>query len=117
MKEETLRVLKIAPHKEPEVVELKNDLYALQDAVSEGLDFRGRIELVHIEPNVILLLNEEGKLYGLPANGVLNGDILVGTYYVIGTKGEEMASLTDAQIKRYRQVFKLEYAEGDELVF
>jgi hypothetical protein len=37
MKEDNIRVLKVEPQKEPEVVTLKNDLESMQEAVG-GLD-------------------------------------------------------------------------------
>ena len=36
-KEKEITVLKVSPHKKPEVVTLKNELSALQEAVSSGV--------------------------------------------------------------------------------
>ena len=40
MKEKVIKVLKIEPGKLPKVVELKNELTALQEAVAIGADYR-----------------------------------------------------------------------------
>ena len=107
---EKLRVLKIAPGREPEVVELDHTLQALQEAVSEGAPYTGYIEIVTVEhsnPGVCLMVNEEGKLIGLPPNRYFRGDILAGTIYVMGTHFDELTSLTPDQITKYTQLFSL----------
>ena len=64
-KEKEITVLKVSPHKKPEVVTLKNELSALQEAVSSGVkDYHHLIQLVGVEEGVDLLLNDEGKLIG-----------------------------------------------------
>ena len=40
MKEKMIKVLKVEPGKLPKVVEIRNELIALQEAVSEGADYR-----------------------------------------------------------------------------
>ena len=62
-KEKEITVLKVSPHKKPEVVTLKNELSALQEAVSSGVkDYHHLIQLVGAEEGVDLLLNDEGNL-------------------------------------------------------
>ena len=61
MKEKQIKVLKVEPGKLPKVVELKNELPALQEAVSEGAAERGLIEIVRLDENTCLLLNEEAS--------------------------------------------------------
>ena len=64
-KEKEITVLKVSPHKKPEVVTLKNELSVLQEAVSSGVkDYHHLIQLVGVEEGVDLLLNDEGKLIG-----------------------------------------------------
>ena len=63
-------MLKVSPHKKPEVVTLKNELSALQEAVSSGVkDYHHLIQLVGAEEGVDLLLNDEGKLLVAAAVG------------------------------------------------
>ena len=55
-KEKEITVLKVSPHKKPEVVTLKNELSALQEAVSSGVkDYHHLIQLVGVEEGVDLL--------------------------------------------------------------
>lgn len=63
-------MLKVSPHKKPEVVTLKNEWSALQEAVSSGVkDYHHLIQLVGAEEGVDLLLNDEGKLLVAAAVG------------------------------------------------
>lgn len=60
-------VLKVSPHKKPEVVTLKNEWSALQEAVSSGVkDCHHLIQLVGAEEGVVLLLNDEGTFLPRP---------------------------------------------------
>ena len=69
-KEKEITVLKVSPHKKPEVVTLKNEWSALQEAVSSGVkDYHHLIQLVGAEEGVDLLLNDEGKLLVAAAVG------------------------------------------------
>ena len=89
MREQRIKVLKLAPGKAPQVVELENTLEGLQDAVAEGMTDRGMIELVCLPHVDVLLIHEEGKLIGLEANRRLSSfgfdvrDILCGTIYIV----------------------------------
>lgn len=106
-KEQTIKVLKVAPKKEPEVVYLENKLRPLQEAVSIGAPEVGLIEVVNMELGVDLLLNEEGKLIPLEPNRRFNGDILCGVFYVIGHNDEgDFCSLSDTNIRKYTEIFK-----------
>lgn len=68
MKEKTIKVLKVEPHKLPEVAELTNQLDALQKAVSIGCDYVGLIEILSLDEKTCILCNEEGKLNGMEPN-------------------------------------------------
>ena len=106
MKQKKIRVLKVEPHKHPEVVELANDLDSLQKAVSIGSDHQGLIEIIPIADNVCILCNEEGKLIGLEGNRRLGNDIIVGIFYVVGEdKNGNLCSLNEAQMLFYNTMF------------
>ena len=62
MKEDNIRVLKVEPQKEPEVVTIKNDLESMQEAVG------GLIEIIDLSETACVICNEEGKLNGLEGN-------------------------------------------------
>ena len=75
MKENIITVLKVEPGKHPELCHLRNDLDALQKAVSIGCDSQGLIEIIELEDGICLLCNEEGKLLGLEGNRKIGNDI------------------------------------------
>lgn len=59
------------------------------------------------DPNVALVCNEDGKLLNLPANRVIQNDIIAGTFFVCNlniTTGKHY-SLTDEQIQKYIELF------------
>lgn len=64
-----------------------NTLQAFQKAVG------GYIETVTLCTDLVLIVNEEGRLRGLPFNTTVCGLDLVGTIVAVGVKGEEFASL------------------------
>ena len=117
MKEKEITVLMVAPHEHPKTVTLRNDLDALQEAVSIGSDYKGLIEIVPLEDDVCILCNEEGKLNGLEGNRRLGNDILCGVFYVVGDDGEgSLASLSAAQQEKYRSLFWSPDDIGDDEV-
>ena len=106
MKEKTIQVLKVEPHKLPEVVELPNKLEALQEAVSIGCDYVGLIEILSLDERTCILCNEEGKLNGMEPNRRLGCDVLCGVFYVTGQDREEnLTSLPDEAIEQYAERF------------
>ena len=106
MKEKTIKVLKVEAKKLPEVCELKNELEALQKAVSIGADYTGLIEILYVNERICILCNEEGKLIGLEPNRRIRNDILCGVFYVTGQDREgNLTSLTDDEIETFKSVF------------
>ena len=102
MKKKEIRALMVAPGEHPKEVVLKNDLDALQKAVSIGCDYQGLIEVISLEKGVCIICNEEGKLLGLEGNRRLGGDIIAGVFYVVGEdKRGNFVSLTEAQMEYY----------------
>ncbi len=106
MKEKSITLLKVAPHCQPEVVTLQNDLRSLQEAVSIDAPYVGLIEIVNMDAKTCLVMNEEGKLLGLAPNRRLGYDILCGVFYVVGQDEEgNLTSLSPAAIEKYQTVF------------
>ena len=107
MKENQIKVLKVAPHQPPEAVWLDNDLTSLQEAVSIGASYRGLIEIIGLDEHTCLVCNEEGKLIDLEPNRRLGHDILCGVFYVTGQDEEgELTSLSEAAFEYYTELFK-----------
>ena len=105
--EEKIRVLVKEPGKEAELRDIPNTLKALQSAVG------GYIETVTFAEDCTLVVNEEGKLQGLPPNFLFFGDVIAGTAVLAGVDGEEFCSLTDEQIESARKLLRCGY--GSEL--
>ena len=76
--------------------------------------------MLHITTNYTLqtlccsphkIVNEEGKILGLPFNRHLSDergvpyDIVCGTFFMAGLGSEDFTSLTDDQIRRYKKMF------------
>lgn len=97
--EKGIRVLKVEPGTAPEIVTMPNTLDAFQEAVG------GCIETVGLDANTVLVCNEEGKLTGLPANRQAGGDIIAGTFLIVGAEDGEFCSLSDADAAHYAEQF------------
>ena len=97
--QEKLRILMVEPGKVPYVSEIPNTLAGQQQAV-EGL-----IEYVYNGDGTIIVVNEEGKLNGMQANRRIDGDVLVGPFFIAGDDGEELRSLSEEEIKKYTERF------------
>lgn len=78
-----------------EAIEVPNTLEALQELVG------GYIEVVHLFPNIVVIVNEEGVLRNLPFNMYLAGHWLRGPVLFVGVKNEEF---THAPFHNARQV-------------
>lgn len=98
-KETCIRVLLVNPGALPKVTTIPNTLEALQQAVG------GYIEAVELEDGVCLICNEEGKLLGLPSNQRVGGDVIAGTFLIVGEADGEFRSLSDADAVRYAERF------------
>lgn len=89
--------------KRPEVMEIENELKDLQGFVG------GHIEVPFISPalrdrNIVVVVNEEGKLRGSqPTLALVHDgeviDCLVGQLFFCSTDKDDFASLNDEQIK------------------
>ena len=103
---ETMTVLLVEPNQHPRPVEIGTELEDLQGAVG------GYIEVVYpFDEPVGLVMNEEGKLDGLPLNRALrdeNGeiyDVVAGSFLVVGLTDENFGSLTPDQMKTFEEKF------------
>ena len=104
--QETIKVLLVEPEKHPRAVEIGTELADLQKAVG------GYIETVYpFDENVGLIMNEEGKLEGLPLNRALRDDegkiydVVAGSFLVVGLTEDGFGSLSPDQMTRYEVKF------------
>ena len=100
-----LRVVMVEPHETPYELNITDQLEDLQETVG------GMIEVIGNGDGTLLVCNEESKLMGMDGNRRLNGDVIAGPFFVVGTDGENFRSLTDAEVNRYLQV----YAEPQQI--
>lgn len=103
---DTITVLLVEPNKHPKVIEAKTGLSDLQALVG------GYIEVTYpYEDEVGLIMNEEGKLEGLPLNRAIrdeNGevtDVIAGSFLVVGLTEDSFGSLTGEQIGKFEEMF------------
>lgn len=104
--EKKMTVLRIDPNKVPSRVELGNDLCSLQGAVG------GYIEEVYpFDDPVALVVNDEGKLNGLPLNRALRDDdghiydVVAGSFLVVGLGESDFTSLSPELLDKYEKLF------------
>ena len=88
-----MRVLFKEPNKPLEERELKGSLQEYQKIVG------GYIETTMLTNEIIIIVNEEGKLEGLPYNFSLPHDHIVGTAIFIGNAMPEFRGLTDEEVE------------------
>ena len=89
-----MKVIVKRPNEKLEAIEVGNELEKLQQLVG------GYIETIPYKDNIIILLDEEGKLKDSEDNIVVSKyGMLVGNIVFVGTKGEDFISLTEYQIQ------------------
>ena len=97
-----IRILVVEPFKEPYQITIEHTLKNLQRIVG------GYIEILQLDHNVDLICNDEGKINRLPLNRFVDYDIIAGTFIIAGHKDSETISLRRKQIKKYKEVFRLD---------
>ena len=97
-----MRAIYKAPGKDPQRVDIGNDLKVMQQLVG------GYIETLRISDNGILVMNEEGKLLGLEPNFYLGaiGDTIVGPVLVVGKNGDEFADLPEDEAAEISRIMR-----------
>ena len=101
-----LDVLLVQPNCIPKAVHIKHDLKTLQRMVG------GTISATYpFEDAVALVVNDEGKLLGLPLNRSLRlpsgeiYDVIAGDFLVVGLGKEDFTSLSASLKKKYMEHF------------
>ena len=104
---ERINVLMVEPNCRPRQLKVGTELSDLQEAVG------GMIEVSYpFDEPVGLIMNENGKINGLPLNRALrdeNGeiyDIVAGPFMVVGLTEDSFGSLTPEQTARYSEMFR-----------
>nr|WP_235255036.1 DUF5688 family protein [Fournierella massiliensis] len=104
---ESITVLMVNPGERPYEMQVGTELEDLQAVVG------GSIEVAYpFDDNVGLIMNEEGKLEGLPLNRALRDDqgevydIVAGPFMVVGLTEDSFGSLTKEQLSKFSDMFQ-----------
>lgn len=94
----TLRIVKKAVGEKPEVIEIENSLEKMKEHVGGGL-----IDTVRLGADIVLVIDDCGKLNGSEPNFDLVHDVIMGDCFFVSEgfiDGEiDFKSLTDEQIE------------------
>lgn len=96
---EQIRALRFEPGKAPEEVAIPNTLKAFQSAMGGGIDVRD------LDSDTSLICNGEGKTMGLSANRRVGGDVIAGTFLIVGAADSGFCSLSQEDAAHYAQQF------------
>lgn len=103
---ESITVLLVEPFQHPKVIEITNELEHLQKAVG------GNIEVTYPFDDLVgLIMNEEGKISGMPLNRALYDnkgdvyDVIAGPFLVVGLTSDNFGSLSADQMKCFKERF------------
>jgi len=110
-----INVLIVEPNELPYEKEIPNTLEAKQEIVGGYIECTSLLD----DDSVSIICNEEGKINGLPLNRYIGHDIIAGTFIIAGDDYEngEFKSLTDEQIKKYKERFgKESFAETENKI-
>lgn len=88
-----MKALRKRPGEAWEEVEIENTLEALQAEVG------GYIETVTLLSDLVIIVNEEGRINGMRFNMNLCGMQLFGTILAVGVDGDEFCDVPDQRIK------------------
>lgn len=104
-----ITVVQVNVGEEPAVTSIVNELKDVQEIVG------GYMEFMAVTPEILLIINEEGKLKDLPTNFIIAEkegavvvpkEVIVGNVFFVSMAGEELASLDKVQIKTVLDMFK-----------
>ncbi|HPE08111.1 MAG TPA: DUF3846 domain-containing protein [Saprospiraceae bacterium] len=116
-KEKVLHCVKVEPERPAYKYTVDNTLQALQHEVG------GLIECLDVSDGITFIVNKEDKLDGLRANRRVSGDIIAGTFLIVGTdyKTGEFTSLPPEQIAWWIEWFSksedIDQSELEEHIF
>ena len=102
-----IKVLRVEPGLPPVEKTIESGLQSLQHEVG------GYIECVYpFEDDVVLIVNEEGKINGLPLNRSLRDDeveiydVIAGSFIVAGITEDSFCSLDSVLTEKYLKLFR-----------
>ena len=108
MKNEKLKVIYVEPGKRASVIEIDDDLKAMQNLVGGMIE-----EYMPFEDDVAIICNDEGKMIGLPLNRGIRTedgrlqDIIAGDFFLCyaPVESEKFLSMPKDLEEKYREKF------------
>lgn len=95
-----IRVLYKQPGRMIRTMLIQNDLKKLQNLVG------GYIEAVNVLKDVVMIVNEEGKLKKMEPNFLYGFDMIVGPAIFCRSERDKLASLTEEQMAAVKDLIK-----------
>ncbi len=105
-----MKIMIIEPNKQPYTEKIWNDLESLRKKIGQEIEV--------IENNKVLIVyNSRGLADNIPVNRYIDDLAIRGTFVITGnnTKELDFESLTEEQIEKYTEMFKLDREEELEL--
>lgn len=108
-----LKVLYKKVGSEAELLEIDNNLKAMQNLVD------GLIEVITYKDDILLVCNDEGKLFNMKPNILFDYDFIAGDCFFVGDdfKNAGFKDLTDKQIEEIKEMLEersINYISLDE---
>ena len=108
--DDLMRVVYVEPGKPAYEAEIRHNLSSMQKAVG------GLIDIIEIDGGT-LVSNDESKLIGMQGNRHIGeSTIIAGPFFVCGSAGEDLRSLTDKETEQFLQQFAKPEDISDEEV-
>lgn len=97
-----IKILVVESNKEPIIKVVKKPLEEITNVIN------GILEYIPLENNILLICNKYGKQNNLEFNRTIKNDIICGTFAIVEHNLQEIVSLENQKIKKYKKQFKLE---------
>lgn len=98
---DTIRVIKIEPHRVPEMVTIEKSHKAYEDIVG------GWFQTIPLSDTACIICNDSGKLLGLEGNRRIGNDAIAGTFIIVGLDETRSAcSLSPENMEIYMKRFR-----------
>jgi len=89
-----MKAIMVRPGGRPEIIEIENELHALQKAVG------GHLESVTLGEDWCVLCDEEWRFKGEPYTCSINGVVFGGVVLIVGIAGEDFADIPQHMAER-----------------
>jgi len=89
-----MKAIMVRPGGRPEIIEIENELHALQKAVG------GHLESVTLGEDWCVLCDEERRFKGEPYTCSINGVVFGGVVLIVGIAGEDFADIPQHMAER-----------------